>query len=269
VAAVNLRPNERLIVGSTTEDAVKRAADHVVQLLAGTEGTRSVALAGGKTPAALYAALTGPPWRDRVDWRRIEWFWGDERCVPPDHADSNYRMSRETLLDPLSIPEDRIHRMPADATDLNRAASDYEQTIRACVPPNEAAVPANDIGVPAFDLILLGIGVDGHTASLFPGSAGLRETRRLVVAHHVPSLNTWRMTMTFPLLQAAHEIVFLVTGADKARAIERIFRAPSASEGSLLVADLPPAARVRGNARHVTWILDTTADRLVDPHDPA
>ena len=246
MAGVNLNANEKLIIGQDLDDAVTQAAEQVTKILAG-QGPRSVALSGGRTPAALYAKLAGPL-RDRVDWSGIEWFWGDERTVPPDHADSNYRMARENLLEPLAIPAERVHRMPADAADLDAAAREYEQTIRQ-------HVPAGADGVPQFDLILLGMGADGHTASLFPGSSGLNESQRLVVAHHVPSQNTWRMTLTYPVLLAAQHIVFLVTGADKAEMLRTVLTSPLDAG--------PPSVRVRGAAGEVMWIVDAAAGRLV------
>jgi 6-phosphogluconolactonase len=246
MAGVNLRKNEKLIIGRDLDEAVTRAAERVTAVLAG-KGSRSVALSGGRTPAALYAQLAGA-FRDRVDWSGVEWFWGDERTVPPDHADSNYRMARESLLEPLRIASERVHRMPADATDLDAAAREYEQAIRQ-------HVPAGADGVPQFDLILLGMGADGHTASLFPGSSGLGESQRLVVAHHVPSQNTWRMTLTYPVLLAARHIVFLVTGADKTEMLRTVLTSPLDAG--------PPSVRVREATGEITWIVDAAAGRLV------
>ena len=239
---------EVILIGKDLSEAVDLAAEQVALALS-AGGPRFVALSGGKTPAVLYQALTRPPARDRVDWSGIHWFWGDERTVPPDHPDSNYRMARQTLLSPLGMPAERIHRMPADAGDLSAAARHYEQTIRQ-------HVPAGPDGIPVFDLILLGVGHDGHTASLFPGSPALVVRDQLVVSCEVPALRTWRMTMTLPLLQAARRIVFLVTGADKADIMAQVL-GPQAGPGLL------PAAQVRGAAGLVAWVLDAQAGRLV------
>lgn len=242
-------PGTEILIGSDLPGATALAAGKVVEALTASAGTRSVALAGGSTPRALYELLVSPPWRERVDWRNIEWFWGDERAVPPDHTDSNYRMAREALLDPLGIDPARIHRMPAEAPDLLVAAAEYETTVRRLVRPNAQ-------GIPAFDLILLGIGSDGHTASLFPGSAGLTEQNRLIVAHEIPSLRAWRMTMTYPLVRAAWNVLLFVTGAAKANVLARI-HAANADPLEL------PAAGLRTATGRVTWILDAAAARLV------
>ncbi len=241
---------DQVLIGADPAAAAALAAERVVAALGGRE-RGAVALAGGRTPAALYRLLTVPPHRGAVDWRALDWFWGDERCVPPDHADSNYRMAAETLLAPLDIPPGRIHRMPADARDLDAAAGEHEAEIRRVVAPDA-------VGIPAFDLVLLGIGPDGHTASLFPGSTGLDEGDRLVVAHHAPGPDAWRMTMTFPLLNAAKQVLFLVTGEDKAPALQGILRRHDVSL---------PAARLKPTHGRITWILDGPAARLVQPAD--
>ncbi len=248
----DLHPNEELLVLPDPPAAAQAAAETVVQILSHREGRQSVALAGGRTPAAMYQLLTQPPLSERIDWHTIDWFWGDERCVPPDHPDSNHRMARETLLAPLGIAAERIHRMPADAADLDAAAWEYEEVIRNLVPENPQHVPE-------LDLVLLGIGADGHTASLFPGSAGLHERERLIVAHHVPSLNIPRMTMTYPLVWAARQIVVLACGADKADPIKRVFNSPVSSQQSAFSLETPPAAAVRAARGRITWILDTAA----------
>jgi 6-phosphogluconolactonase len=239
---------EVILIGKDLGEAVDLAAEQVALALS-AGGPRFVALSGGKTPSVLYETLPRPPWRDRVDWSGIHWFWGDERTVPPDHPDSNYRMARQTLLSPLGVPAERLHRMPADAGDLSAAARQYEQTIRRLV-------PAGSDGIPVFDLILLGVGHDGHTASLFPGSPALAVRDQLVVSCEVPALRTWRMTMTLPLLQAARRIVFLVTGAEKADIMAQVL-GPPAGPGLL------PAAGVRGAAGLVAWVLDAQTGRLV------
>ena len=240
-----------MLIGANPPEAARLAADAIVETLAGRARPISVALAGGSTPARLYTTLAGPPYRDRLPWRDMEWFWADERAVPPDHRDSNYRMAAEKLLGPLRIDPDRVHRMPAERQDLDQAAGEYEHTIRQRL-GNEAP------DIPAFDLVLLGVGPDGHTASVFPGTPALYESQKLVVANYAPSQKAWRMTMTYPLLEAAREIQFFVLGADKAEIMARVLSDPPA--------DLPAAALRRAMGR-VTWVLDAEAARLVArPH---
>jgi 6-phosphogluconolactonase len=239
---------EHILIAENADAAVRDAADHIVAALAGT-GTHSIALAGGSTPKSLYGLLAQPPYRQRVDWSQVEFFWGDERCVPPDHADSNYRMARETLLAPLGISDERVHRMLADAADLTLAATEYERVIREWVPPGPDDVPA-------FDLILLGRGNDGHTASLFPGSAGLNERTQLVVAHSVPALGVQRMTLTYPLLRAARTILFLVTGSGKADVLVQVLS--PANDSGLPSAALRPSGEHAARGKLI-WILDSDA----------
>jgi 6-phosphogluconolactonase len=243
---VPLRHNERLLVGKDPSSAARLAADTLVETLASQPHPISLALAGGSTPAMLYSTLTQPPYRDRLPWREIHWFWSDERAVPPDHPDSNYRMAVENLLGPLRVDTDHIHRMPADSDDFDTAAVEYEQTILRYVQPAPS-------GIPAFDLILLGVGPDGHTASLFPGTAALHEARRLVVPNYAPTQNAWRMTMTYPILKAAREIVLFVTGQGKAEIMASVLGDPPA--------DLPAAA-LRDAPGRITWVLDADAAGL-------
>ena len=204
-------------------------------------GVFRVALSGGSTPNRVYPLLLEPARRDTVDWGAVEFFWGDERCVPPDHPDSNFGVAYGMLISQLpGVRQDRIHRMPAEGPDLDGAALSYESELRL-------TFGARGDQPPAFDLIWLGMGPDGHTASLFPDSAGLEERQRWVIANHAPSLDAWRMTLTFPVLNAGRAVLFVVTGADKADALREI-----RAGGSEL-----PAARVDGE--HVEWIVDAAA----------
>ena len=204
-------------------------------------GVFRVALSGGSTPKQVYPLLLEPARRDAVDWAAVEFFWGDERAVPPDHPESNFGVAYGMLISQLpNARQDRIHRMPAEAPDLDAAALSYESELRL-------AFGTRGDKPPAFDLIWLGMGPDGHTASLFPGSTGLEERHRWVIANFAPSQNAWRMTLTFPVLKAGRDVVFVVTGADKADALREI-RAGGT--------DLP-AARVDGH--HVEWIVDAAA----------
>jgi len=180
-------------------------------------GRFAVALSGGSTPKRLYQLLTGEPFRGQVDWGRVEIFWGDERSVPPDDSQSNYRMAREAMLTKLPIPDDHIHRIEAERPDLDAAARDYQNVL--------ARVLSGD--PPALDLVLLGMGPDGHTASLFPHTDALRETTRWVVPNHVPQLHTNRLTLTRPILNRAREVLFLVAGADKADRLAEVLAGPT------------------------------------------
>jgi 6-phosphogluconolactonase len=215
-------------------------------------GRFAVALAGGSTPRGLYALLAGegdPSYRDRVPWASTHVFFGDERAVPPDHPDSNYRMARETLLSRVPVPADQIRRIPAERPDPRAAAAEYERAIR-----NFFALPPG--GRPRFDLILLGLGADGHTASLFPGSPALEETASLVASAYLEPLRSWRITLTLPAINAAARVVFLVSGSGKAEALRAVLRGPD-GPGS------PPARRVRPADGALTFLADRPAARLL------
>jgi 6-phosphogluconolactonase len=204
-------------------------------------GSFRVALSGGSTPKRIYPLLIAEPRVGAVDWSRVEFFWGDERAVPPDHPESNFGVAYQMLLAALpNVRPEAIHRMPAEAPNLDAAALAYEAELRL-------AFGARGDEPPVFDLIWLGMGPDGHTASLFPGSAALDVTDRWVVANWAPGPGAWRMTLTFPVLDAARALLFVVTGADKADALARV----RAGDREL------PAARVR--AQHVEWLIDAAA----------
>jgi 6-phosphogluconolactonase len=192
-------------------------------------------LSGGSTPQTTYHLLAGNPYGERLFWRRTHFYWADERCVPPESDQSNYHLAKEALLDLIATPDSQIHRMPADAPDKEAAAAVYE-----------AVLPERP------DLILLGMGPEGHTASLFPNSPALYETRRRVVPVEAPAEPPYRLTVTPPLLKSADEVLVLVEGAEKAEALEKVFL-PNGD-----VRDTP--ARL---AHHATWFVDRAAARLV------
>jgi 6-phosphogluconolactonase len=194
-----------------------------------------IALSGGNTPAPVYARLAALG--DDLPWDRIRFTFGDERCVPPDDPQSNFRMARENLLTPAAVPDKSVMRMRGEI-DPQTAARDYEQQL---------ATIATQHGEPMYqhDLILLGLGPDGHTASLFPGTAALEERTRAVVANFVPKLNAWRLTFTFPLINRARNILFLVGPSKNPELIERVL------EGGQQF----PATRVNPSAGEVTWII--------------
>ena len=224
-------------VAEATADRFVTAAREAIE----ARGVFRVALSGGGTPRQVYPLLLEPARRDRVEWEAVEFFWGDERAVPPDHPDSNFGVAYGMLISQLpGVRQDRIHRMPAEAPDLDAAALSHESELRL-------AFGARGEAPPVFDLIWLGMGPDGHTASLFPGSTGLDEDRRWVIGNWAPSQDAWRMTLTFPVLNAGRDVLFVATGADKAEAL----RAIRAGDSDL------PAARVDGDS--VEWIVDAAA----------
>jgi 6-phosphogluconolactonase len=196
-------------VYESADEVAREAADMFVGIVAGVLADRSVArvaLAGGSTPKAMYRLLASPAFRERVDWRRVEIFFGDERCVPPDHADSNYRMAREALLDHVPLGADRVHRIAGERPPAE-AAAQYQQTLARIGDP------------PRLDLVLLGMGPDGHTASLFPGTPVLAETRALAAPVYVDKLESWRVTLTAPVLSAAAHVLITTVGEEKADAL--------------------------------------------------
>jgi 6-phosphogluconolactonase len=234
---------------------MRAAADEVVGQAAGAIGRRGRfdwALAGGKTPEELYALLASREYVSRVDWSRVHFYWGDERCVPPDHPDSNYRMARASLLDAIQPPAENVHRVPGEL-EPKLAAERYEAELRRCFDRAEHFELTG--GFPAFDLILLGMGPDGHTASLFPGSPALAETRRWVVANPIEALTTTRLTLTLPVLNAAASALFLVAGADKAERLGQVLSGASSPE--------LPAQRVRPRGVEPQWFVDGAAGRLI------
>jgi 6-phosphogluconolactonase len=204
-----------------------------------------VALSGGSTPRALHARLAAKPYRTRIAWERIRFLFGDERCVPPDHERSNFRMARETLFDPLRIPSDQVFRMRGEA-DPPAAAAEYARTL--------ASEFARSRSGPRFDLVLLGLGPDGHTASLFPGTKALGERVRLVVANSVPKFREWRLTSTYRLLNAARRVVFLAAGEEKRAAVNRIVKREPGWRKL-------PAAGIRPRDGTLLWLLDEEAGR--------
>lgn len=204
------------------------------------------ALSGGSTPRGLYRLLASDPYRERLPWQAIHFFWGDERHVPPDHPQSNYRMAREALLDAVAVPPENIHRIAAEEPDAQRAAAQYEAELRAFF----ALAPGD---WPRFDLVLLGLGKDGHTASLFPGSAAVRERERLVVAPWVEAQQAFRITLTPPVLSHARRTLFLVSGAEKAAALRAVIEGEREP-------DRYPAQAVEGNR---LWLVDRAAARLL------
>jgi 6-phosphogluconolactonase len=230
-------------VAAATADRLVAAGRNAIR----RRGRFILALSGGSTPLAVCPLLVVPPRVRMLDWSKVEFFFGDERAVPPDDPESNYNTARLAMLDYLpGVRMEQVHRMPCDLDDLAAGARLYERELRRVIGGDP---------YPIFDLMWLGMGPDGHTASLFPGSAGLQERDRWVVSHYAPGPHAWRMTLTFPVLNAAREVMFVVTGAEKAGAFTRI-RAGSREL---------PAGRV--NARRTLWLVDAAAAGEGPPAD--
>lgn len=210
-------------------DRVAEALLSLIKEAVAARGRFTWALSGGGTPRPFYERLSRPPYRDAIPWSSVWTYWGDERTVPPDHPDSNYRMAHEALLAHVEALPDQTFRMEGERPP-EEAATRYEKTLAAHVGGT----------LPVFDLVLLGLGSDGHTASLFPGTDGLRETRRWVIANAVPQLHTTRLTLTFPVLNAARRVWFLV-GPDKQAMVGRVSSAPDPQWPASLVRPTTPA----------------------------
>ena len=207
-------------------------------------GQFCMALSGGSTPKALYQLMATPAYKDAVDWQHCHLFFGDERFVPADHEDSNYRMVRNALFDHISLPVSHIHRIDTGLGEAHACASAYADELQGVVPHDED-------GVPVFDLMLQGIGDDGHTASLFPGTDILRERQRHVAAAYVEKFQAWRISVTFPVIDRARHVLFLVSGAGKADIIKTLLVDPPA--------DPPfPVQMIRAQGK-LEWYLDSDA----------
>jgi 6-phosphogluconolactonase len=220
------------------------AADHVVDVLTATLAHRPhahIALAGGSTPRAMNALLTKGPRRGAVDWSRVVFWFGDERCVAPDDPQSNYRMNRETLLDPLGIDPKRVHRMRGES-DPAAAAADYDAVLQLQLGGEN----------PRLDLILLGMGPDGHTASLFPGTITAIDKDKRCIAHFVPQLGAWRITLTPRTINAARNVAITAGGAEKADALHGVLDGPRQT-------DVYPSQLVNPKHGELRWFVDEAA----------
>ena len=218
---------------------VRRAAAAVA-----SHGRFDAVLSGGSTPRALHALLANPPYCDQVAWEQVQFYWGDERCVPPDAAESNYRMARETLLSLVPVADSQIYRIRGELLP-DEAAAQYEHELRATL--NLAAGQ-----LPRFDLLFLGMGPDGHTLSLFPHTAALAVRDRLVTANYVPKLDAQRVTLTYPTANNAAAAAFLVAGADKADALAAVLEGPRDP-------DTYPAQGITLTDGDLYWLVDRAA----------
>jgi 6-phosphogluconolactonase len=242
------------------EEGARLFAERASEAIA-ARGLFRVALSGGSTPRALYQrlaqapaspALAGAAWP--IDWSRVHLFFGDERHVPPDHPDSNYRMVKEALLTHAPIPEANVHRIKTEMPDASAAAEDYEQVLRESF--------RLQVGEwPRFDLALLGMGPDGHTASLFPWTPVLHERSRSAAAVWVPSMQTWRVTLTPPVFNHARSVLFLVSGAEKAETLHDVLEGP-------LDPERLPVQLIAPTDDAVRWLVDPAAASRLTRHRP-
>lgn len=220
------------------------AAEAIIQVVTTAielRGYCQLALTGGNTPRQLYQLLASPSYAQRIPWSRLHCYFGDERAVPQNHPDSNYQMAYTTMLSKVAIPSTQIFPMILDPAHPEREAEHYAKLLDAKLPKAR--------GIPSFDLILLGMGADGHTASLFPDSSLVREQQRTVAASFIEKLNAWRVSLTFPVLNAAQQIMILVSGADKATTLQKVMYEPTAG--------LPIQQLTIRDA--VVWFIDNAA----------
>ncbi len=231
--------------GELAREAARRFAE-LAEAFTSDAGRVAVALSGGSTPKAMYQILAEKPFADMLPWRSIYFFWGDERCVPPDHPESNYRMADETLLSKVPVPRENIFRIPAEDEDHERAAASYSETLQKFFADEW----------PHLDLVFLGMGADGHTASLFPGTTALRAGDRIAVANYVEKLQSWRITLTADSINRARNIIFLVAGQDKAPALKEVIGGPRNPEQY-------PSQLIEPSHGALLWIVDEAAASLL------
>ena len=244
--------DREILIVAEADEVGRRAAELVVELVRESlrqSGRFSVALSGGSTPKALYSLLAEPQYHSSMEWSKLHVFWGDERCVSPRHPDSNYGMANKSLLNKVPIPKENIHRIPTERPDPRRAAVEYEETLRDLFDLAEGELPR-------FDLILLGMGEDGHTASLFSGTQAVAETSRLATETYVEKMGTHRVTLTLPVINQAANVMFLIAGASKAPALGQVFA--RSQQPPLL-----PSQLVRPVEGRLLFIVDRAAARLV------
>lgn len=226
-------------------EAARRFAE-LAEVFTKDTGRFTVALSGGSTPKAMFQILAEKPFAETIPWGSIYVFWGDERCVPPNHADSNYRMADETLLSWVPIPRENIFRVPSEDADHDHAAASYSETLQKFFSEDW----------PHFDLVFLGMGADGHTASLFPGTAALHVNDRVAVANYVEKFQSWRITLTADAINSARNIIFLIAGADKAPALKEVIQGERNPE-------LYPSQLIEPNYGTRLWMIDEAAATLL------
>lgn len=222
-------------------------------------GRFTVALSGGSTPKSMFSLLAADPFLDTVPWESIYLFWGDERCVPPDHAESNYRMTKEALLSKAPIPEANVFRIPAELSDPEQAAQEYSTTLSSFFLTGPGAAQSGTAplsALPRFDLVFLGMGPDGHTASLFPGTTALHAGDQIAVANYVEKFKANRITLTAATINNARNVTFLAAGADKAETLSSVL------EGSYQP-EVYPSQLIRPRNGTLLWMVDEASARLL------
>ncbi len=232
-----------IIVPGNMQETLTFCVEHFIAIgnkAIAARGKFTVALSGGSTPKAIFQLLASPAYREKLDWNKTFVFWSDERCVPPTDSESNYHMAMEAGFSSLPIPKEQIFRMPADSPDLSAAAKSYEELILKHVPAG------------SFDLVMLGMGEDGHTASLFPKTHGLHADDGLVIPNYVPQKNTWRMSFTFDCINNSHNIAIYVIGKSKVTMLKHVLTAP-------FDPDTLPIQNIGTRSHKALWIADADA----------
>jgi 6-phosphogluconolactonase len=222
-------------IAAVAAEVILPAADAAIA----ARGNFSIALAGGNTPKALYQLLATSSYASHIDWKNWHIYFGDERCVPPAHPDSNFRMANEALLSHVSIPPDNVHRMKGEI-EPQRAATEYGEMLK------------QNFGDGGLDLVLLGMGDDGHTASLFPNTTALAEKRHRCVANRVEKLGVWRITLSAPFINQSRQVVVMVSGAGKAQRLEQVLQGPLDSQNL-------PIQMIQPATGQILWIMDAPA----------
>ena len=238
---LHVYPKKEKLVAATAEYMVNSIGQAIEK-----NGLCNIALSGGNTPGGVFSMLAASPCRDSVDWDKLHLFWGDERMVPQEHQDSNFRMVQETLLNHIEIPDVNVHRIRGEIAP-EKSAEEYAELLGAHFKED----------LPHFDLILLGLGEDGHTASLFPETDAVDECEKHAVAVFVPKLSAWRVTLTLPVLNAAREVLFLVSGRSKSEMIQRIISMKQPAKEL-------PATMVNPQSGELHWMLDSEAMVLIN-----
>jgi 6-phosphogluconolactonase len=243
---VKIFPDPDFLAQAAVEAFIERAGQSIAD-----HGAFRLVLSGGSTPQALYQLLASQPFSERVDWSRVHVFWGDERCVPPDHSDSNYLKASQALLDHVPVLKENIYRIPAEIRP-EQAAAAYEETLLVYF---SSLLEEEQRAAARFDLVLLGMGEDGHTASLFPGTAAVHETVRWVAAHYVDKLAAWRVTLTPAILNRAAAVIFLVAGEGKREALEHVLYGAEQP-------DRYPAQVIHPTNGTLSWLVDEPSASL-------
>jgi 6-phosphogluconolactonase len=248
MSETTLPPNVSIAV---SDDAYTLAAQTIVDLAqqaVKANGKFTIALSGGSTPKKLYELLTSPAWQSKMPWAQTEFFWGDERYVPSTDDSSNYRMTQQAMLSRVTVPAEHVHRVPTEK-EAQEAAALYEKEVRQ-------VVPAGADGLPEFDLVLLGLGTNGHMASLFPYQPALHEKTKIVIAEYIDEVKMTRLTFSAPLINAAKQVVFVSLGKDKATVVKDVIT-------GVFDPERLPAQLVRPSHGKLTWILDAgSAEKL-------